>query len=109
MGSVVHGGENLVMRYKLLLSHTPEKQFLVTATLSGQRSGSPFTACYSSDESFLRLVDRANLAPDDYARLVYATMVAATDMSKEASCEEAELDLQQLAILHLNEGRRSVA
>jgi hypothetical protein len=101
------------MRYRLSLSHTPEKRFLVTATESGQRLGSggqmPFSACYSSDESFLRLVDRANLAPDDYARLVYATMVAATDMSQDASCEEAELDLQQLAILHLNEGRRSVA
>jgi hypothetical protein len=95
------------MRYTLSLRHTPDKQFLVTAVASGQR-GVPLSACYSSDESFLRLVDRANLAPDDYARLVFATMVTATDMSKENS-EEAELDLQQLAVLQLNVSQRSVA
>jgi hypothetical protein len=96
------------MRYTLSLSHTPDKQFQVTAVVSGQK-GVPFSAYYSSDESFLRLVDRANLAPDDYARLVFATMMAATDMSREASCEEAELDLQQLAVLHLNLRQQSVA
>ena len=95
------------MRYTLSLSHTPDKQFLVTAVALGQRDVS-LSACYSSDESFLRLVDRANLAPDDYARLVFATMLAATDMSKE-NCEEAELDLQQLALLHLKASQQSVA
>ncbi len=89
------------MRYTLSLSHTPEKQFLVTAMPSGQRAAVT-TAYYSSDESFLRLVDRANLAPDDYARLVFATMAAATDISVPGCCEEAELDLQQLSVLHLS-------
>ncbi len=96
------------MRYTLSLSHTPEKKFLVTAAPSGQRAA-VISAYYSSDESFLRLVDRANLAPDDYARLVFATMTAATDMSTGASCEEAELDLQQLNVLRLNMSQRSVA
>ena len=97
------------MRYTLSLSHTPEKQFLVTAIPYGQRSAAT-TAYYSSDESFLRLVERANLAPDDYARLVFATMAAATDMSVPGCCEEAELDLQQLNVLHLSgAGQHSVA
>ena len=97
------------MRYTLSLRHTAEKKFLVTAAPSGQRA-EVLTAYYSSDESFLRLVDRANLAPDDYARLVFATMSAATNMSVSGCCEEADLDLQQLSVLHLNcAGQRSVA
>jgi hypothetical protein len=96
------------MRYTISLSHTTENQFVVTAVAAGHR-GVPVSTCYSNDESFLRLVDQANLAPDDYARLVFATMVAATDTKQEPRCEEAELDIQQLSILHLSNGQRVVA
>jgi len=95
------------MRYSLSLSHTSDKQFLVTAVAGGQ-TDVPLSGCYSSDEIFLELVERANLAPDDYARLVFATMLVAADMSKE-SCVEGELDHEQLAILHLNLSQRNVA
>ena len=101
------------MRYTFSLRHTPENQFCVTVIAAGSAGlsalATPMSAYYSNDESFLRLVDRANLAPDDYARLVYATMVAATDPSVAASCEEAELDMQQLNMLHLNAHQRNVA
>jgi hypothetical protein len=105
--------EHSVMRYTFSLRHTPENQFCVTVIAAGSAGlsalATPMSAYYSNDESFLRLVDRANLAPDDYARLVYATMVAATDPSVAASCEEAELDMQQLNLLHLNVHQRNVA
>ena len=89
------------MRYQLALTKPPSGQFRVTAQPIGS-SAPPITTQYRSDEAFLRLIDRANLAPDEYARLVFATMVAVTSPDLPECCEEVALDIQQLCVLQLH-------
>jgi hypothetical protein len=89
------------MRYKLALNHTPSGSFHVTAT-AVDSSSLPVTTQYKDDEAFLRLIDRANLASDEYARLVYATMITVTSPGMSPCCEEVTLDSLQLDLLQLN-------
>ena len=96
------------MRYQLAFSNTHSGLFHVTARAVGSPAP-PVTAHYKNDEAFLRLIDRANLAPDEYARLVFATMVAVTSPETPACCEEVALDMQQLTLLQLTSPRRQVA
>lgn len=96
------------MRYELAFSNTRSGLFHVTARPVGS-SAPAITAHYKNDEAFLRLIDRANLAPDEYARLVYATMVAVTSPDTATCCEEVALDIQQLCVLQLNNIRSNVA
>jgi hypothetical protein len=96
------------MRYQLAFNNTPSGLFHVTARAIGT-SAPPITAHYKNDEAFLRLIDRANLAPDEYARLVYAAMVAVTSPDAPDCSEEVALDIQQLSVLQLNGIRTNVA
>jgi hypothetical protein len=96
------------MRYQLAFTKPPSGQFRVTAQPIGS-SAPPITTQYRSDEAFLRLIDRANLAPDEYARLVFATMVAVTSPDTPVSWEEVALDMQQLTLLQLAGARQQVA
>jgi hypothetical protein len=96
------------MKYQLAFSKPPSGQFRVTAQPIGS-SVPAITAHYRNDEAFLRLIDRANLAPDEYARLVFATMVAVTSPETPACFEEVALDMQQLTLLQLNGARQHVA
>jgi hypothetical protein len=96
------------MRYQLAFNKPPSGLFRVTARPVGS-SAPPITTHFRNDEAFLRLIDRANLAPDEYARLVFATMVAVTSPETPDSCEEVALDMQQLILLQLNAPRQQVA
>jgi hypothetical protein len=96
------------MRYQLAFNKPPSGQFRVTAR-PADSSAPPVTTHFRNDEAFLRLIDRANLAPDEYARLVFATMLAVTSPDTPASFEEVILDTQQLTLLHLNAPRQQVA
>jgi hypothetical protein len=96
------------MRYQLAFNKPPSGLFRVTACPVGS-SAQPITCHYRNDEAFLRLIDRAHLAPDEYARLVFATMVAVTSPDTPNSCEEVFLDTQQLTILQLTAPRQQVA
>jgi hypothetical protein len=88
------------MKYQLAFSNTHSGLFHVTARAVGSPAP-PVTAHYKNDEAFLRLIDRANLAPDEYARLVYAAMVAVTSPDQPECYEEVALDIQQLCALQL--------
>jgi hypothetical protein len=96
------------MRYQLAFNKPASGLFRVTARPIGS-SAPPITAHYRNDEAFLRLIDRANLAPDEYARLVFAAMVAVTSPDTPDSCEEVALDMQQLTLLQLHGPRQNVA
>lgn len=95
------------MRYKLVFSRNNSDSFYVVASAVGV-STQPVVGHYKNDEAFLRLMQRANLAPDEYARLVYATMLAVALPETPAS-EEVSLDMQQLNLLQLNVSHQQVA
>jgi hypothetical protein len=96
------------MRYELAFRYNRSGPFSVIASAIGSPA-TPMTGHYKDDETFLRLVNRANLASDEYARVVYAIMVAVAAPETHSCREEVSLDMQQLNVLQLNGSSRQVA
>jgi hypothetical protein len=63
------------MRYQLALSFIPSSTFTVVARAVRSHEET-MAAHFTDDETFLRLLGKAALAPDEHARLVFATMNA---------------------------------
>jgi hypothetical protein len=96
------------MRYKLALNYNPLLTFDVAARAADSNE-STMIAHFSNDEAFLRLLDEAALAPDEHARLVFATMNAVTWPELGICCEEVSLEDWQIRVLQLAPMREHVA